>query len=180
MNPIFRHNVDTHTLTLIEKNCDDSELRRAIENLDDGIVKDTTEVDLSEAFFLRSLPDLAKFKNIKILKIERCHKLANVDAIANLPIEELLASHCTNLENPSPLLSLKLRVLDISQCTGLKDLSFLTRFAETLQSLDLHDLPYAQTAKQSLMELRRLTSLDLRGTGISDTAPFRHISHLLI
>jgi hypothetical protein len=177
---LFRYSPETHTLTLLNKNCQDTDLPDGIQNLSVDVLAGTTQLDLSEAFFLHSLPDLRKFTNLKLLKIERCHNLTSVEAIKYLPLETLLAGHCTKLEDPSPLLKLKLKVLDLNHCTGFKDFEFLSNFAETLLELNVQGDARVQLAKQSLLALKHLSVLNIRGTGIEDPRLFRHISKVII
>jgi hypothetical protein len=180
MNPVLAYNPQNHRLTLENKNCTDEELIAAIDSLSVAVIDDTAALDLSEAFFLKTLPqNISKLRNLKTLIIVRCHNLVSLESIKSLPIVALIAGHCTELETPQPILELKLKVLDLNNCTGFKRLDFLAHFAESLEELNIQNVPRAQLAKESLLALRKLRTLNIKGTGIQNLDQFKFVKHLI-
>ncbi|XP_061339893.1 TMV resistance protein N-like [Gastrolobium bilobum] len=97
------------------------------------IFEDLTFINLSQCQYITQIPDLSGAKNLRILTLDRCHKLDKFDkSIGFMPnLVYLSASECTMLKSFVPRMYLpSLEVLSFNFCKRLED------FPEVMRKMD--------------------------------------------
>ena len=180
VNSIFRYDSNTHSLKLLEPSSKPEEIKTSLAAIPREIIDNIHEVDLSNAFLMKALPsELNQFKQIKVLKIERCHALESLEGVQHLGISSLFASRCPNIANIDAIQGKQIKVLDLSFNLGIESLNSLPSLANTLQELYLEGLPKLQTTRR-LMSLKNLRVLNIKDTSIIDTSSLSFIPKIIV
>lgn len=177
---VFEYNQDQHTLKLKDLNIRDPKIETAIDQLPLEILQKVQTLDLGGGCFLKALPaNIKKFTQLRVLKLERCAELENIQCLTGLQIQELFAPYCYSLSDIKPLLNLPLKVLDLTSDKSIKNFDFVASFHQTLDRLILQNVPYAQSSAALLATMTRLQELNIKGS-ISDPTRFATIPNLVI